>query len=98
MRAYFKPTHTAPRLPLVPLSSTQSMDLTDTPSGSASVVESGEMIFMGYLSDISDDKSMPEDADCEDSEKEVEAVGIPATNKASTEPSFPIRAPPALKR
>lgn len=110
MRAYFKPAqrnettpHTAPRPPLVPLSSTETrrMDLTDTPSDCEAGtmggrLESGE-IFTGYLSDISDDESMPEDADHEDNEKEDEEVGIPATNEAS-ESLFPICAPPPLKR
>ena len=111
MRAYFKPAHRnenmphtiAPRPPLVPLSSTQTqgMDLTDTPSEcEASTMggrlESGE-IFTGYLPDISDDESMPEDADHEDNEKEDEEIGIPATNEAS-ESSFPIRTPTPLKR
>lgn len=76
------------------------MNLTGTPSESASTVESGE-IFMGYLSDISDDEPMPEDADCEDNEKEDEApLGIPATNEALAEPSesFPICTPPPLKQ
>lgn len=73
MRAYFKPTHrnavAVSQPPLAPLSSTQRMNLTGTPSESASTVESGE-IYMGYLSDISDDEPMPEDADCEDNKKE----------------------------
>jgi hypothetical protein len=104
MQAYFKPTHrnaiAVSQPPLAPLSLTQRMNLTGTPSESASTIESGK-IFTGYLSDISDDESMPEDADCEDNKKEDEALlGIPATNKALAEPSesFPIRAPPPLKR
>jgi len=53
---------------------------------------------MGYLSDVSDDESMPEDDDHSDGEKEDERVGnIPSTNEPSV-PSFSIRPPPSLKR
>ena len=62
------------------------------------VVNQSGKIFMGYLSDVSDDEFMPEDDDHSDGEKEDERVGdIPPTNEPSV-PSFSIWPPPSLKR
>jgi len=87
MWSYFQPTPTASTPSTVPQPSSishglmQTVDLTAIPTALVVVNQSSE-IFMGYLSDVSDDESMPEDDDHSDREKENERVGnIPSTNR-----------------
>ena len=79
MRCYFKPcspTPTTPPLPSLPPDLMQTIDLTleDMPWPTVNQIVSPK-IFMGYLSDISDNESLPEDQDHEDNEKEDEGAG-----------------------
>ncbi|KAF8220442.1 hypothetical protein L208DRAFT_1382661 [Tricholoma matsutake] len=101
--SYFQPTPTAPTPSTVPQPSsiphglTQTIDLAAIPTALVVINQSSE-IFTGYLSDVSDDKFMPEDDDHSDGEKEDERVrNIPSTNEPSV-PSFSIQPPPSLKQ